>query len=112
MSVGPMNPMLYSVAGTPLAQTASSDILRARQDAAAQQSSLEADQRTEDAQGIGQTDGEDNQTNERDADGRSPWLLGRRSPALPKEEEVEDPPLDPASADASAERGGHLDLSG
>jgi hypothetical protein len=107
-----MNPLVISVAGTGLAQATSSDILRARQDALVQQRALEAAQQTEDAWGIGKTDGEDNQTNERDADGRTPWLLGRKAPALPKEETAEDSPPEPAVSDASGERGGQLDLSG
>jgi hypothetical protein len=112
MSVGPMNPVVISVAGTALAQAASSDVLRARQDALVQQRGLEAVQQTEDAWGIGKTDGEDNQTNERDADGRTPWLIGRQDPALPKEETAEDALPEPAVSDASGERGGQLDLSG
>ena len=111
MSVGPMNSVLYSVAGS-LAQTIGSDVIRARQDALAQQRALEATQQTEDASGIGQTDGEDNRANERDADGRTPWLLGRKAPALPAEEAAEDAPPDVAVSDASGERGGQLDLSG
>jgi len=107
-----MNTVLYSVAGTSLAQAASSDVLRARQDAMAQQRGLEAAQQTEDASGIGKTDGEDNQTNERDADGRTPWRLGRQEPALPKEEDADDSTPEPAIPDASGERGGQLDLSG
>jgi len=116
MSVGPMNPMLYSLAGSSLAQTTGTDVLRARQEALAQQGDLEAAQRTEDALGIGETDGEDNQTNERDGDGRTPWRLGRRDPALPPEEIAEEPIADSAVSDAvsdaSGERGGQLDLSG
>ena len=81
-----------------------------------QQRSLEATQQTEDASGIGQTDGEDNQTNERDADGRTPWLLGRKGPALPQEEVAEDAPQDASpdaeASDANDEPGGHLDLLG
>jgi hypothetical protein len=107
-----MNPMLYSLAGTSLAQTTGTDVTRARQEALAQQADLQADQQTEDALGIGQTDGEDNQINERDADGRTPWRLGRKVPALPKEETAEEPLADPAVSAASDEPGGQLDLSG
>jgi len=116
MSVGPMGSVVYSVAGSGLAQTTGSDVLRARQDALVQQRALEAAQQTEDALGIGQTDGEDNQTNERDADGRSPWLLGRKGPALPKDqtaaEAAADAVPDGAVSAASGEPGGQLDLSG
>ena len=112
MSVGPMNSLLYSVAGSPLAQTTGADLVRARADALAQQRTLEAEIQTEDASGIGKTDGEDNQTNERDGDGRTPWRFGRQEPALPKEETVEDLPLLPTVADESDGPGGHIDLSG
>lgn len=120
MSVGPMGPVVYSVAGSSLAQTTSSDVVRARQDAVVQQRGLEATQQTQDASGIGKTDGDDNQTNERDADGRSPWLLGRKDPGLPKEEADEeadeeatgDAPLEATLPNASSEPGSHLDLSG
>jgi hypothetical protein len=71
--------------------------------------------------GIGQTDGEDNQTNERDADGRTPWFLGRKGPLVPEdevpegevpEEAREEASADEAAADASDEPGEHLDLLG
>ncbi len=69
-----------AAAGTSLAQNSGQEVARAVQDVFVQQRGIEAAQETEDAQGIGQTDGEDNQTNERDADGRTPWMIGRRRP--------------------------------
>ena len=112
MSVGPMGSLVQSVAGSSLAQTTGSDVIRARQDALVQQRTQEATQQTEDAWGIGETDGEDNRTNERDADGRTPWLLSRKGPAEPKEEKAEDAPAEGDVSDASDEPGGHLDLLG
>jgi hypothetical protein len=110
MSVGPTASIAYSVAGGSLAQTTGPDAIRARQDAVVQQRSLEATQQTEDASGIGQTDGEDNQTNERDADGRTPWMLGRKGPAVPQDEVAEDAAQGAAASDAGD--GGHIDLVG
>jgi hypothetical protein len=105
-----------AAAGTGLAQASGQETARAVQDVFVQQRSLEAAQQTEDAQGIGQTDGEDNRSNERDADGRTPWMLGRRAPATPEEEEAEaalaEENLQADDANASDEPGSHLDLSG
>jgi hypothetical protein len=116
MSVGSLGVVAYSVAGSSLAQTTGSDVVRARQDALVQQRSLEATQQTEDAQGIGKTDGDDNQTNERDGDGRTPWMIGRRH------EETDEGPAEQAMAEEALEEtiaaetdngcGGQLDLSG
>ena len=141
MSVGLTGPVGYGVspanmaniagstataaAGSSLAQASGQNTARATQDVFVQQRSLEAAQHTEDAQGIGQTDGEDNRSNERDGDGRTPWMLGRRAPV----EADEEAPDEDATADAEAnsdealddqptdaqvgdEPGSHLDLSG
>ena len=73
MSVGPMGGVAGSVAGSPLAQTKGSEPERAQQEAVAQQRRAESDQKADSAAGIGETDGEDHETAERDADGRRPW---------------------------------------
>jgi hypothetical protein len=101
-----------SAAGTSLAQSSGPDKAVAQQDVYVRQRALEAAQETEDAQGIGQTDGDDNQTNERDADGRTPWMIGGRPPAPAVDESAEEPAVESPVADASGERGSHLDLSG
>jgi hypothetical protein len=105
-----------AAAGTGLAQASGQETARAVQDVFVQQRSLEAAQQTEDAQGIGQTDGEDNRSNERDGDGRTPWMLGRRAPASTDEQEADQAATDEDTlADLLAggdEPGSHLDLSG
>jgi hypothetical protein len=104
-----------AAAGSGLAQAAAQDTARSVQDVFVQQRSLEAAQQAEDAQGIGKTNGEDNRSNERDADGRSSWKIGRRAPDV---QEDDEPPSDdadgePADAEESGdEPGSHLDLSG
>lgn len=112
MSVGPMGGVAGSVAGSPLAQTKGSEPERAQQDAVAQQRRVESDQKADSAAGIGETDGEDHETAERDADGRRPW---EPPPEAKDPEQTEDqsaPPAQPQSKDATGQSGNLLDLSG
>jgi len=111
MSVGPMGAVPGSVAGSPLAQTSGSETERARHDAGAQQRRIQSDQKAESAAGIGETDGEDHETADRDADGRRPW----EAPPEPGAAETSDPnaPADPPrNKDPSGESGNLLDLTG
>ena len=73
MSVGPMGGLAASAAGSHLAQSKGSDVDRTQQDSAAQQRRVQTDQKAEMAAGIGEADGEDHATGERDADGRRLW---------------------------------------
>ena len=73
MSVGPLGGLAGSAAGSPLAQTKGSDVERAEQDVAAQQRRVQSDQKADSAAGIGEADGEDHETADRDADGRRLW---------------------------------------
>ena len=73
MSVGPLGGIASSAAGSPLAQTKGSDVERAQQDTSNQQRQVQNDQKAEAASGIGEADGEDHETAERDADGRRLW---------------------------------------
>lgn len=109
MSVGPLG-VVGGVAGAPLAQTRSSDLERLQHDTVFQQRQVQADQRAESAAGIGLTDGQDNETSDRDADGRRLW---ERSVAAQGEPDA--PPLENADRrpkDASGQSGMHLDLMG
>ena len=72
MSVGPLGGLAASVAATPLAQTAGSEVERTQQATGVQQRRLQNDVRAENAAGIGQTD-EDHETADRDANGRRAW---------------------------------------
>jgi hypothetical protein len=108
MSVGPLGGIIVSAAGTPGAQAKGSETERATQDAINQQRQAMTEQLAEAAAGIGQTDGEDHEANERDADGRSPWKISAR-----RRNSDEEPPAHiPTSKDATGESGNQLDLSG
>ncbi len=110
MSVGPLGGIGGSIAGSPLAQTKGSDVERAEQDVASQQRSVRADQKAENAAGIGEADGEDHETAERDADGRRLWEEAP-APSTDKSDNS-DPGKQAQSKDASGQSGNLLDLTG
>jgi len=99
--------LIGSLAGTPLAQTKGAEVERAQQDAAAQERRALSDQKADSASGIGETDGEDHETSQRDADGRRLWE--RQNAGHPHREPAAEPP---SSKDASGQSGNLLDLSG
>jgi len=108
MSMGPMSGILASAAGASLAKR-TSDSDRIQQQNAAQQGTARADQLADEAAGVGQTDGEDHDTQDRDADGRRLWELPP-SPQNSTEDEgggENTPPPDP-----NKRCGTILDLSG
>ena len=107
MSVGPLTGLIGSLAGTPMAQSKGAEVERAQQDAAAQERRAASDQKADSASGIGQADGQDHETAERDADGRRLWE--RRPAGHPQREPAPEPPR---SKDASGQSGNLLDLSG
>jgi hypothetical protein len=112
MSVGPLGGAAGSAAGSPLAQTKSSDVERAQQDDTVQQRQIRSAEKAESASGIGETDGEDHDTAERDADGRRLW---EGPPAEAGAEASEEDPADenvPRSKDVTGQSGHMLDLSG
>ncbi|MGA2061132.1 MAG: hypothetical protein ABSG67_11670 [Thermoguttaceae bacterium] len=107
-SVGPLGGVNVSAAGAPLAQTKGSDVERAGHDIGAQHRNAVYEQKAEAAAGIGETDGEDHQTDERDADGRHPWELPPK-----KQKSAEDPSKQPPqSRDTTGASGNLLDLTG
>ncbi|HID77828.1 MAG TPA: hypothetical protein EYP56_17750 [Planctomycetaceae bacterium] len=110
MSVGPMGGLPASAAGSPLAQTRSSDVERTQQEHLSTERRIQSDQKAQNASGIGETDGEDHQATERDADGRRLWEESPRRERGPEAEPQEEVP--PQSRDASGQRGNLLDLSG
>ncbi len=98
-----------SIAGAPLALTKGADTERAAQESAAQQGHIKSELKAEQAEGIGQTDGEEHTAQERDADGRRPWEL----PAGKKPDDADsaaDTPL--PRAPSNGESGQQLDLLG
>ena len=108
MSIGSLSGLPASAAGTSLAQTRGGEVERTQHDAGAQQRRAQNEARAEAAAGIGQTDGENHETGERDADGRRPWEIARHasSDASPPPD-VETPPRDP-----TGQSGTLLDLTG
>jgi hypothetical protein len=108
MSVGPLSGVIASAAGVPLAQSKGSDVERVSQEVGAQHRSITNERKAEAAAGIGEADGENHQTGERDADGRRPWEFpaAKQNPA---EDASKNPPL---SRDPSGDSGNAIDLSG
>jgi len=111
MSVGPLGGIAASAAGSPLQQTQSSEVERATQDAANQQRRVQADQKAEAAAGVGEADGDDHETEQRDADGRRLW---EEVPSGSGEQpdDGSTPPTTPESKDTGGQTGNLLDLSG
>ena len=110
MSIGPSAGLAGSAAGTPLAKASSSDSDRASQEVGAQQRQVASEKKAETAAGIGETDGEDHQAEDRDADGRRFW---EETPEESKKPGNDDPKETPAPVkDTSGQSGNLLDLSG
>ena len=111
MNIGPMG-TIGSVAGTPLSQTKGSDVEKVAADTEAQSRLSQAQQRAENAAGIGQTE-EDSEANDRDADGRRIWETRQQAPEDGPDMADDTPASDPPrSKDPSGMSGTTLDLSG
>jgi hypothetical protein len=113
MSMGPVGGVVGSAAGTSLSQTAGAETERSQRDTAAQHRQIDGNERTERASGIGQTE-EDQESSERDADGRRLWERPTKRGKDAKEEAaVEDASaLSKKSKDPSGQSGTKLDLTG
>jgi hypothetical protein len=99
-----------SAAGAPLSQTSGNETERAQKEASAQSRQVDADQKAERAAGIGQTD-QDQESSERDADGRRLWEEpAKRGQVDDEAEPTEDSPRQ--SKDATGQCGNQLDLTG
>jgi len=112
MSVGPLGALAGSVAGAPLAQAKGSDVERTSNDTGNQQRRVDADQKAENAAGIGAADGEDHETAERDADGRRLWEDTRRRSGGDSADAPSQAPEGPKGNDPTGQSGTLLDLSG
>ncbi|MBN2291459.1 MAG: hypothetical protein JXM70_03480 [Pirellulales bacterium] len=110
MSIGPSAGLAGSVAGTPLAQASSSESDRIRQEVSAQQRQTVSEQKAENAAGIGETDGEDHETEDRDADGRKLWEETPEGKGQSPDEDRDDEPI--RVKDVNGQSGNLLDLSG
>src|SRR3954447_6508405 len=93
MSMGPLGGVVGSAAGTSLSQTAGAETERSQRDTAAQHRQMDGNERTERASGVGQTE-QDQESSERDADGRRLWERPAKHGKDGKEE--------PAGEDGSA----------
>ncbi|MGQ9576034.1 MAG: hypothetical protein ACUVUC_12025 [Thermoguttaceae bacterium] len=111
MSVGPMGGLGASAAGTPLAQAKGPEIERTEQELANQHRRVQNEIRAENASGIGEADGEDHQTAERDADGRRFWeeATARKVPQPPEQDSAAG---QRQSRDATGQAGRSLDITG
>jgi hypothetical protein len=109
MSVGSLVGLAGSVAATQLAQTAGSEIERGHQAADSQERRVENEQRAESAGGIGEADGDNHETSERDADGRRLW---ERSAQNSQTGPSQTGDASRVSKDASRQSGNLVDLTG
>jgi len=110
MSVGPLG-FFGSIAASPAAQR-TSDADRVAQDSARQHGEIKNDAQAEKAAGIGETDGDEHSTNERDADGRRPWEIGARNKTEEQDAGSDATAALRQSKDASGTSGTQLDLTG
>jgi hypothetical protein len=106
MSVGPLGGVFGSAAGTP--QARGSEAERAQRDVAAHERLVQADLQAERAAGIGQTE-QDEETSERDADGRRPWEIKQQIAIGDPDTSSETPRQ---SKDPTGAAGTKLDLVG
>ena len=110
MTMAPLGGIVTSAAGAPLSQTAGSETERVQKDALSQQRQTDSSQQAERAAGIGQTD-EDQQSSERDADGRRLWEAPTKPQTKAAKEET-TATVARQSKDASGQSGTQLDLTG
>jgi hypothetical protein len=111
MSMGPVGGVVGSAAGTSLSQTAGAETERTQRDTAAQHRQIESNERSERASGVGQTE-QDQESSERDADGRRLWEAPGKRGKDDKPEPVEDESASKQSKDPSGQSGTKLDLTG
>ena len=105
MNIGPIN-IAASVAGTPLSQAKGAEVDRAQEEAGAHRRQVYHDRKAEAAAGVGEPDGEDHETEQRDGDGRRPWE------DQPEPEAVPDSLNSRQSEDPLEQSGNLLDLTG
>ena len=112
MSMGPLGGVVGSAAGTSLSQTAGSETERTKE-SLAQFRQLDANQRSENAAGIGQTQ-QDQESSERDADGRRLWEAPSKDGKDAKEKASNDDTAAGGrqSKDPTGQSGTKLDLTG
>ena len=107
MSLGSVGGIGPGAAGSPAAQITGSDVERAQLATANQRRANAAARLAASATGIGETDGHDLETGDRDADGRRPWEIRQD----PHKNDSDPPPLKPRVAGDDGPRGGTLDVT-
>lgn len=110
MTMVPLGGLIGSAAGVPLSQASGSETERAQKEALAQNRAVDANQKAELAAGIGQTE-QDQESSERDADGRRLW----EAPGKPAKEAAGGEVAEATtrqSKDATGQSGTKLDLTG
>lgn len=108
MNIGPTSVSLGGLAATPLAQSKGKELDRSAEAAAQDAHRLHSEKLAERANGVGQTDGEDHQAEERDADGRRPWEIPDRA----RPTQSNDSSGGQQGPDPSGQLGRLIDLSG
>jgi len=113
MSMGPLGGVVGSAAGTSLSQSAGAETERSQRETAAQHRQIDGNERSERASGVGQTE-QDQESSERDADGRRLWEApGKRGKDAKGEQAGDDASaLAKQSKDPSGQSGTKLDLTG
>jgi hypothetical protein len=112
MNFGISSGLPASIAGIPIAQNGSGEVDRARSETAAQRRTAANDAKAEKAAGIGETDGNDHEVDERDADGRRAWEIGHAGQRKKSNETPDANPTDRQGRDLSGDSGSQLDLTG
>ncbi len=111
MSIGPMG-MIGSVAWLATGTGARQRSSTAQQDTADTARQLQLNEKAEQAAGVGQTE-QDEETSDRDADGRRPWEIGPESSDDQQTDQATgDRDARPRSKDPTGQRGQQLDLNG
>lgn len=116
MSIGPTGASIVSsLAASPLAQNASGEVDRNRQESANQARRADADMKAEKASGVGDPE-ESQEAGDRDADGRRLWeVQDEANEQLAETEHHEEQPQQPKNhkgLDPTGQTGGILDVSG
>jgi len=111
MTMLPLGGIISSAAGAPLSQTQGSETERAQKDSLAQSRQVEAKQKADAAAGIGHTE-QDQESSERDADGRRFWEASTKQEAPPRDGEAPSEQSTRQSKDATGQSGTKLDLTG
>lgn len=107
MNVGVTTGALGSAAGSPLSQTAGAEAERTQKESAARERLVDSQGKSERAGGIGEMQ-EDQQSSERDADGRRLW----EAPPQKKADDAEEAAADRRAKDPTGVSGNRLDLTG